>query len=158
MKTYNESKGGVDKLYFLIALYRIHAKTKRWPVRVIVHFVDFALATSWLEYREQQRLSGTSPRTIYDLLQLHSAVAESLIKAEPDRRPGRPRQSTFPDLEEGAPPKKQSGFAVKPSREIRYDSVGHWPEHLDGLGQCCKMEGCTGRSRIKFTKFDVFLC
>ena len=158
VKIYNESKGGVDKLDFLIALYRIHAKTKKWPVRVMLHFVDFALANSWLEYREQQQLIGTSPRKIYDLLQYRGAVAEALIKAEPDRRPGRPRHSVLPALEEGVPPKKRSASAAKPIEEVRFDSVGHWPEHLDGLGQRCKMEGCAGRSRIKCTKCNIFLC
>lgn len=158
VKIYNEFMGGVDKLDFLIALYRIHAKTKKWPVRIIFHFMDLALANSWLEYREAQQRIGTSPRKIYDLLQFRSIVAETLIKAEADKRPGRPRKSSSPDLQEGAPPEKRSVPAVRPIPEVRYDGVQHWPEHQDGLGQRCKMDKCTGRSRIKCTKCNVFLC
>lgn len=113
VKIYNEFMGGVDKLDFLIALYRIHAKTKKWPVRIIFHFMDLALANSWLEYREAQQRIGTSPRKIYDLLQFRSIVAETLIKAEADKRPGRPRKSSSTDLQEGAPPEKRSVPAVR---------------------------------------------
>lgn len=34
----------LDKLDFRISLYRINAKTRKWPVRMIFHFLDFALA------------------------------------------------------------------------------------------------------------------
>ena len=152
-----ELMGGVDNHDFLIALYRIHAKTKKWPLRIIFHLVDLALANSWLEYREKQQQIGTSPRKIYDLLQFRSIVAETLMKAEVNRRPGRPRTSASPDLQEGAPPEKRSVPAIRPIPDVRYDGVHHWPQHLDGLGQHCKMEQCTGRSRIKCTKCDVFL-
>ena len=152
-----ELMGGVDKLDFLIALYRIHAKTKKWPLRIIFHLVDLALANSCLEYREKQQQIGTSPRKIYDCLQFRSIVAETLMKEEVNRRPGRPRTSASPDFQGGAPPEKRSVPAIRPIPDVRYDGVHRWPQHLDGLGQCCKMEQCTGRSRIKCTKCDVFL-
>ena len=43
---YNKSMGGVDKLDFLLSLYRIHIKSKKWTLRVIFHFVDLAVVTS----------------------------------------------------------------------------------------------------------------
>ena len=48
VQVYNEFMGGVYKLDGLIAYYRIRSKTKKWSLRVIYHFVDFALANSWL--------------------------------------------------------------------------------------------------------------
>jgi hypothetical protein len=46
VQLYNNFMGGVDKIDFLISLYRIRAKTRKWPVRMIFHFLDFALANS----------------------------------------------------------------------------------------------------------------
>ena len=40
---------GVGKLDFPISLYRINAKTKKWPVRIISHFFHFALANACIE-------------------------------------------------------------------------------------------------------------
>ena len=48
---YNDNMGGVDKLYHMIALYRIKTRTKKWTDRLIFHFVDFALVNAWLEYK-----------------------------------------------------------------------------------------------------------
>lgn len=47
---YNKFMGGVDKLDFVMALYPMKAKTRKWPVRVMCHFISLALANSWLEY------------------------------------------------------------------------------------------------------------
>ena len=47
---YNKSMGGVDKLDFLLSLYRIHIKSIKWILRVIFHFIDLAAVTSWLQY------------------------------------------------------------------------------------------------------------
>ena len=49
---YNNYMGEVDKIDYLISLYRIKAKTRKWPVRMCFHFLDLAVANSWLEYRD----------------------------------------------------------------------------------------------------------
>ena len=59
VQVYNDYMGGVDKLDFLISLYRIQAKTRKWPVRLIFHFIDLALANARLEYRDIEREHGT---------------------------------------------------------------------------------------------------
>ncbi len=102
VKIYNEFMGGVGKLDFLIALYRIHAKTKKWPVGMMLHFVDLSLANSWPEYREAHGKVGTPQRRICDPLQFCNMVAETLINAETNQRigAGRPRNSRSPDVSE----------------------------------------------------------
>ena len=81
--------------------------------------MDLALANSCLEYREKQQQIGTSPRKIYDCLQFRSIVAETLMKEEVNRRPGRPRTSASPDLQEGATPEKRSVPAIRPIPDVR---------------------------------------
>ena len=41
VQLYNNFMGGVDKLDFLISLYRIRAKTRKCPVRMIFHFFGY---------------------------------------------------------------------------------------------------------------------
>ncbi|XP_064597896.1 piggyBac transposable element-derived protein 3-like [Liolophura sinensis] len=79
VQVYNDYMGGVDKLDFLISLYRINAKTRKWPVRMIFHFLDFALANAWLEYRNFEVEHGTPKRQVLDLLSFRSEVGQALI-------------------------------------------------------------------------------
>ena len=81
IKMYNNYMGGVNKLDFLVLLYHIDAKTKKLPVKMICHFVDFALANSQLEYRAIHRTYGTAKKDILGLLSFRESVAETLIKA-----------------------------------------------------------------------------
>ena len=64
VKVYNCYMGGVDKVDFLISLYRISARTKKWPVRVMFHLLDLSLANSWLQYRDCALTNGTQKSNI----------------------------------------------------------------------------------------------
>jgi hypothetical protein len=52
---YNKNMGGVDKLDFLLSLYRSYHRSKKWTVRMITHATDLGLANSWLEYVKRAR-------------------------------------------------------------------------------------------------------
>lgn len=80
IREYNHGMGGVDLLDQLISQYRIFIRSKKWTLRVIMHFVDFALASSWLEYRRDYRKAHpTSTKNMLDLLGFRVHVAESLL-------------------------------------------------------------------------------
>ena len=165
LQVYNKYMGGVDKLDGLISHYRIRDKTKKWPLRVIFHFVDFALANSWLEYRDIEILNGN--RKYHDLLSFRNEVADALLKAKLDPPPieatnpvGRPRFSTV-SPEKSANHRGGNGPSPKrlrPNLDVRFDQFCHFPSTINALGQRCKIEGCKGQSRIKCEKCDVFLC
>lgn len=53
VQLYNASMGGVDKLDFLIALYRTFIRSKKWILRMFTHGLDLAITNSWLEYRKE---------------------------------------------------------------------------------------------------------
>ena len=164
VQVYNDFMGGVDKLDGLISYYRTKGRTKKWPLRAIYHFLDFALANSWLEYRDVEILNGN--RRFHDLLSFRTEVADALLKARLDPPPitqssvGRPRSAPA-DPEPSACHQGHSGPSPKRSRpnsDVRFDGFCHFPCAIDGLGQRCKNEGCQGRSRIKCEKCNVFLC
>ena len=80
VQVYNEFMGGVDKLDSLISYYRIRGKTKNGLS--IYHFVNFALANSWLEYRNIKILNGK--RKFHEFLSFRNEVADVLLKAKLD--------------------------------------------------------------------------
>ncbi|KAG0424948.1 hypothetical protein HPB47_027873, partial [Ixodes persulcatus] len=99
IKKYNHSMGAVDKLDFLLSLYRIKIRSRKWTLRVLFHFVGIAICNAWLEYlRDNEGI----PRTkLMDLIHFRLQVAEGLIKAVPNaRKRGRPSLENL-DLQAG---------------------------------------------------------
>ena len=125
--------------------------------------MDFALANSWLEYRDIEILK----KKYLDLLSFRNEVADALLKAKLDppsvaaiNPVGRPRLTTA-SPEELANHQGGNGLSAKrlrPNSDARLDQFLHFLCAIDALGQRCKMEGCKGQSRIKCKKCDVFLC
>ncbi|KAG0443072.1 hypothetical protein HPB47_015317 [Ixodes persulcatus] len=124
---------GVDKLEFIMSLYPIRSRTRKWTVRVISHFISFGLSNSWLEY-------------------IRDASEERLPKkATKDIR--------LPSLETTQPSKKPHNAEALPTNTVRYDGQSHWPEHVGAsFAHRCRREGCKGKSRIRCRKCNVFLC
>jgi hypothetical protein len=46
----------VDKLDFLITLYRTFIRSRKWTLKMFTHAVDMACANSWLEYKAKAAL------------------------------------------------------------------------------------------------------
>ena len=92
IEVYNDFMGRVDKMDFLISLYPMVFRTKRWPTRVILHLVSMSLVDAWIENKERQAVQGSRKKNIMDLLSFREHVVEALCKAETNRkRPvGRP--------------------------------------------------------------------
>ncbi|XP_039469062.1 piggyBac transposable element-derived protein 3-like [Oreochromis aureus] len=51
VQEYNKNMGGVDLLDSLIALYRNKVRSKKWYHRLVFHFLDMIIVTTWLLYR-----------------------------------------------------------------------------------------------------------
>ena len=127
--------------------------------------MDFALANSWLEYRDIEIRNEN--KKYLDLLSFKNEVADALLKAKLDSPSvvatnpiGRPRLTTS-SPEELANHLGGNGLSAKrlcPNSDVRLDQFRHFPCAIGALGQRCKMEDCQGRSRIKCEKCDVFLC
>ena len=156
---YNNYMGGVDKIDYLISLYRIKAKTRKWPVHMFFHFLDLAVANSWLKYCDFELVHGTSKSNISDLLALRNEVGRALTMATVPARPAdRPRTELHSAISLASSPQKRAKKTMMPVQDVRYDFFGYWPDCIDGLEQYCKLEGCGGRSRVMCVKCNVFLC
>ncbi|KAG0431384.1 hypothetical protein HPB47_021836 [Ixodes persulcatus] len=137
---YNQSMGGVDKLDFLMALYPLSTRTRKWPVRVISHFIGFAVCNSWIEYVRDASAEALPKKEVKDVMAFQTYIARSLIasnKSEPRRR-GRPSSSTL------TPAKQAHNAKPMPTNSTRLDGTNHWPMRISAkFAQRCKNPGCT---------------
>ncbi|KAL3225401.1 hypothetical protein MRX96_025830 [Rhipicephalus microplus] len=151
---YNRSMGGVDKMDFLLSLYRTKIRSKKWTLRAIFHFVDLAVCNAWMEYLRENAHNRRSK--LLDLLHFRLQIAEALISSVPNtRKRGRPSY----EVEPADVPEERKVRIRRPCSDARYDGTDHWPEARDQmLPSRCKYEGCKGRSRVFCKKCEVPLC
>lgn len=150
----NQIMGGVDKLDFLMTFYPLKAKTKKWPVRVITHFICFAVCNSWLENIRDANAERLPKKEVKDVTAFRSDIARSLSASNttvPNRR-GRPSTSS-PD-----PVRKSYVGIPMPTNSTRFDGDNHWPIHITAnFPQRCQNTGCVSKSQVCCRKFGVFL-
>lgn len=152
IKLYNSSMGGVDKMDFLTQLYRINICSRKWPLRVIFHYVSLAVNNGWLEYQRDANKFHVPKKKRHDLFSWTFSIAEALCKAGlslPNRKRGRPSDS------DGRPIKKCC-CDRRPVTYVRYDALGHWPE-IGEIQQQCKNDGCGLRSKFSCVKCSSFM-
>jgi hypothetical protein len=155
---YNENMGGVDLLDQLISYYRIFIKSRKWTLRVFFHFMDFALAASWLEYRADCNRNNIPSKKQLDLLNFRLEVTECLLLEEKTakRQRGRPSLNAS-DCSEAPIYKRRCEY--KPPTAVCLDSVGHLPlwdekEHATR----CKNDQCKGKTHTYCKKCNIHLC
>ncbi|KAH9380061.1 hypothetical protein HPB48_001713 [Haemaphysalis longicornis] len=152
---YNQFMGGVDKLDFLMSLYPLSTRTRKWPVRVISHFIGFAVCNSWLEYTRDASAENLPKKDVKDVLCFQSDIARSLIasnKTEPPRR-GRPSNGVQ------TASRQAHNEIPMPTISTRFDGINHRPKHTDSkFAPRCRNAGCDSRSRICCRKCHVLLC
>lgn len=155
-KLYNSSMDGVDKMDFLIQLYRIHIRSRKWPLRVIFHYSVcwyVAVNNGWLVYQRDADKLHVPKKKRHDLCSWTFNFVEALCKfglSPPNRKRGWPSDS------EGRPTKKRC-CDRRPVRDVRYDALGYWPE-IGDIQQRCKNDGCELRSKFVCVKCKVHFC
>ena len=120
-----------------------------------------ALGNSWLLYRELEIIHGNNKPL--DLLNFCDEVGDALLLSSSralsssKNAIGRPRRSSDQPHSE-PPPQNRKTTEWRPCSDVRYDEVRHWPILVGGIGKRCKLEKCTGQSRIQCEKCKVSLC
>jgi hypothetical protein len=167
VKEYNTTMGAVDKFDMLTALYRLEHKSRRWYIRIFYWCLQLAVVNGWLLYRRQCNLLRVEKKNQMDLLAFTASVSESLIKCyKPLARPrrwGRPSSSntnstigshsTNEDVER--PAKQQYRRSGSVQDDIRFDQIGHFPEHRTDKPHCVT---CGARIKMGCIKCNVALC
>ncbi|KAI4801215.1 hypothetical protein KUCAC02_000139 [Chaenocephalus aceratus] len=76
---YNLKMGGVDLIDRMISYYRMSARTKKWTMRMLMHFTDLALANSWLLYRKDLAICAAPKKSIMQFLEFRTEMATTLL-------------------------------------------------------------------------------
>lgn len=156
VSTYNQHMGGVDLLDSLIALYRTNIRSKKWYHRLVFHFIDMAVVTSWLLYRRDCTGNGMTRSDHMRLYAFKAQIAHSLCKSKKDvRKRGRISGGISQQYEEKR--KKQGHTAPIPNQDVRLDSTAHWPVMCDKKGRC-RVPGCPGTPKVMCRKCSTHLC
>lgn len=161
IEEYNRSMGGVDLADRLIAYYRISMRTKKWPVRFCFHFVDMAITNSWIEYRQDRIALGMPKKSIMDLLDFKVYIGESLAYAASGRHSRTHDSPKQQEEEDNLPSSKRKRPTELPTRDRRLTGNDHLPlcSVTDkNAFMRCRNPGCTGKTRFKCVKCDIFLC
>ncbi|XP_068081805.1 piggyBac transposable element-derived protein 3-like [Anabrus simplex] len=159
---YNQCMGGVDICNQQMECYRTWFRTRKWTVKVILHFLDLATVNSWMLYREDALANKRSNREIKDLLKFRMSIAEARLAT-----PARKRRTEddgnrgIEEVENGMPepPKKIYTPSPIPGVDKRYDGYDHWPV-VDDIhsSRICRLESCCKRTKLRCEKCDVYLC
>ncbi len=118
---YNKGMGGVD----LLSYYRVFIRSRKCPLRVIFHFMDFAVCASWLEYRKDCRRANVPKKKEMDLLKFRMETAHCLFKSgNPVRstKRGPPRSELTTDSNKK---RKMKTTEVRPYNDVRFDHIDH---------------------------------
>lgn len=160
VEQYNHHMGGVDVLDQQIEFYRTFIKTKKWTIKVLIHFLDLAIVNSWRQYRNDCSANKRSRKDILPLLDFRLNIADALSSMPPKRR----RSSSMDDtdnqaLSEDEPPtKRHYRPAVQPSESKRYDGFDHFPVFDEKKApRTCRLEDCGSRTKIRCEKCDTYL-
>lgn len=155
VRRYNACMGDVDTCDQLVEYYRVAVKTNKWTLKVSLHMVDLAVANCWLQYRDACRRESVQRHDMMSLLDFRLAIAEALC-ASPKRKRISSNSESVPQNQSAA---KSPGVAKMPGIDKRLDCYDHWPT-VDSLAtaRCCRLTGCTSRTRTRCKKCDVYLC
>ncbi|RXM30405.1 PiggyBac transposable element-derived protein 1 [Acipenser ruthenus] len=127
VKKYNQYMGGVDLLDSLIALYRIKIRSKKWYHRLLFHFIDMTVVTSWLLYWRDCSAKGVPKAEQMRLAKFRSQLAEALCKTGKSLEKKKGRHSTSVQTEYEAKRKKKGPRAQIPVADLCLDNTAHWP-------------------------------
>lgn len=142
---YNSNMGGVDMADRMLSFYRMATRTRKWTVRVILHFFDLAITNAWLQYRNDCQLQGKKP---LKFLEFKLLLGEQLITH------GQAGLSS-----ESEDDYTRQKWKPQPNASLRHYGAIHLPEMVDEAHACrCRRYGCNSKTYVMWTKCKIFLC
>ncbi|RZF47420.1 hypothetical protein LSTR_LSTR007347 [Laodelphax striatellus] len=118
------------------------------------NFFDMACVNSWLRYKGDCSTQNVPKKDMMDLHFFKIRLAQLLIIGK--------KRLADSDSEDERPRKKSAGRPGKiplPPREARTKGALHLSEAMElPFAQCCRNPNCSGKSRVKCTECNVYLC
>ncbi|KAG5885149.1 hypothetical protein JTB14_032381 [Gonioctena quinquepunctata] len=139
----------------MLDYYRSFYRTKKWPIKVILHLFDLAIVDSLKEYRQDHAMSGSKSKRM-QLLEFRLNLGEYLITETKKRTV---QKTNVKEDGNPQPDTTRRQAAPLPCDDERYDGFEHWPSNNqlnDPLS--CSNRGCDSHSRIRCIKCKIYLC
>nr|CAH7718927.1 unnamed protein product [Callosobruchus chinensis] len=155
VKEYNAKMGGVDLLDRVIGKYSMRNRTNKWTVRTIFHFVDFAVAAAWLEYRQDAKSAGLLKKDVMDYLDFKLSIATTLVleNADNDMKVETESENTNPE-------NKRRSVQPLPDKRVRRQG-NHLVKFMKSKQKSrskCRFPGCHKLTFAKCSTCDIYLC
>ena len=148
--------GGVDLFDMLNGLHRIDHRCLKWYRRVLFWALNLCIINGWLLYRRHSNQYGAHANKLMLLRDFALEIRIYLRKANQlppqiARKRGRPKGSNTTASDSQVIPEESdseseqlvaiSGLTKKPNttdpiNTIRFDNIGHLPEHSDKKNRC----------------------
>lgn len=145
IREYNRSMGGVDLCDRMISYHRVTSRTVRWPLRMIMHFLDLSVVNGWVENKLD------NPESKLQLFEFRMAIGWSLISQSD-------AASVSSDDEEVTQPPVLVR-SVQPLPDARARKAKHMPECVQTKNPSrCRLPGCSQKTRVMCTTCNVYLC
>lgn len=151
---YNKHMGGVDLLDSHLGRHSIRIKSKKWYFRLFYHLLDLAVINAWILYKQIQHKKDPSSKALnqkhfrLEIAKCFCSIGKLNLKR------GRPSNDIHQELETK---KKRNSKSIIPPKDVRKDSLDHWPKWNDKRNRC-KLPGCSGFTFVSCNKCSVFLC
>jgi len=163
VKTYNQNMGGVDVCDQQLEAYRTWVKTKKWTLKVALHFIDLSIVNAWMEYRQDALNMGIQKKNIKDLMEFKMEIARNWLAVSiKNKRPLAFDSSSSGEdnLEPTEPQHKIQNYRTPfPPEHKAKDKYEHWPI-VDDLktARNCRNKKCKSRTRVRCSKCNIYLC
>ncbi|XP_029960172.1 uncharacterized protein LOC115397835 [Salarias fasciatus] len=159
IRKYNNKISGVDIIDRMISDYRMNGTTKKWTLRILMHFTDVALANSWLLYHQDHTVHGTPRKAVMQFHEFRMEVAKTFLAQFASGQEDIAELSKQENTSENLEPDKKRHVKEVPHISVRTRANAHLPEMVNLKNSArCRMAGCSGKTRVRCATCKVFLC
>ena len=157
IRLYNHCMGGMDLADRMASLYKMKARTYKWPIRVVMHFLVCAVSNAWMLCREAAKECGTPKKDILDFMEFRLRIGEMFV-----RNSSQPEEDAASEGEAEAGPSsvpRRKKVVPHPLPELWKSEAVHLPEFVQ-LSQRnrCRQRGCKSYTHIRCIACNAFLC
>ena len=157
-REYNSKMGGVDMSDRMISYYQVSVWTRKWTIRMLMHFMDLVLVNSWLLYRRDNQENGTPRKAIMKFLEFRMVVSQVFLSKCDVLHKDACVAEVENEYGHLPPPGKKSQVTPIPHVSVR-SSAAHLPEMVVLQNPMhYREQGCTGKSCVRCMTCFVHLC
>ncbi|KAG5882247.1 hypothetical protein JTB14_014066 [Gonioctena quinquepunctata] len=139
----------------------MRGRTKKWTIRAIYHFSNFAVAACWLEFCRNAITEGLRRKDTLDYLDFELSVAQYLISTKKPSEQSEVNSEQSECEEEETPPLKRRKVQLVPDRRVRTVGNIHLPvftKQEQKTRPKCRFPKCGKSTFAKCNACNIYLC